>query len=141
MTLGIPQAPHHVARFPRSTHTTVFDFEIPARSAGKVHFMDVVYQRVAGLDIHKKIIVACRILPGNGSQVQREVRSFGTTTLAIEQLADWLEEGGATHVAMEATGVYWKPVFNLLEDRFELVLANAQHIKTVPGQEDRRKRQ
>jgi transposase len=95
--------------------------------------VDVVYQRVAGLDIHKKIIVACRILPGNGSQVQREVRSFGTMTSAIEQMGDWLAEGGVTHVAMEATGVYWKPIFNLLEDRFELVLANAQHIKTVPG--------
>ena len=90
--------------------TTVFDFVIPARSTGKWNLMDVVYQRVAGLDIHKRIIVPCRIVPGEGFQVQREVRSFGTTTSAIEQLADWLTEAGVTHVAMEATGVYWKPL-------------------------------
>src|SRR5712692_4417436 len=78
--------------------------------------MDVMYPRVAGLDIHKKLIVACRIIPGAGAQAQREVRSFGATT-----------------AAMEATSVYWKPIFNLLEDRFALVLANAQHIKGVPG--------
>ncbi len=95
--------------------------------------MDVVYPRVAGLDIHKKLIVACRIIPGAGAQVQREVRSFGATTVAIEDLGDWLAEGDVTHVAMEATGVYWKPLFNLLEERFTLVLANAQHIKGVPG--------
>lgn len=95
--------------------------------------MDVVYPRVAGLDIHKKLIVACRIIPGTGAQVQREVRSFGATTTAIEELSDWLAEGDVTHVAMEATGVYWKPLFNLLEQRFTLVLANAQHIKAVPG--------
>jgi hypothetical protein len=95
--------------------------------------MDAVYPRVAGLDIHKKLIVACRIIPGAGAPVQREVRSFGATTAAIEDLGDWLAEGDVTHVAMEATGVYWKPIFNLLEDRFALVLANAQHIKAVPG--------
>jgi transposase len=95
--------------------------------------MDVVYPRVAGLDIHKKLVVACRIIPGTGAQVQREVRSFGATTAAIEELSEWLAEGDVTHVAMEATGVYWKPLFNLLEQRFTLVLANAQHIKAVPG--------
>jgi transposase len=93
----------------------------------------VVYPRVAGLDIHKKLIVACRIILGTGAQVQREVRSFGATTAAIEELSDWLAEGDVTHVAMEATGVHWKPLFNLLEHRFTLVLANAQHIKAVPG--------
>jgi transposase len=72
--------------------------------------MDVVYSRVAGLDIHKKLIVACRIIPGTGAAVQREIRSFGTTTAAIEELGDWLAEGGVTQVAMEATGVYWKPI-------------------------------
>jgi transposase len=95
--------------------------------------MEVIYPRAAGLDIHLKLIVACRITPGEGSRVQREVRSFGTTTAAIGQLADWLAAGGVTHVAMEATGVYWKPIYNLLENRFELILANAQHIKAVPG--------
>ena len=95
--------------------------------------MEVIYPRAAGLDIHLKLIVACRITPGEGSRVQRDLRSFGTTTAAIGQMADWLAEGGVTHVAMEATGVYWKPIYNLLENRFELILANAQHIKAVPG--------
>jgi transposase len=95
--------------------------------------MEVIYPRTAGLDIHLKLIVACRITPGEGSRVQREVRSFGTTTAAIGQMADWLAERGVTHVAMEATGVYWKPIYNLLENRFELILANAQHVKAVPG--------
>ena len=72
--------------------------------------MDVVYPRVAGLDIHKKLIVACRIIPGAGALVQREVRSFGATTAAIEDLGDWLADGDVTHVAMEAPGVYWKPL-------------------------------
>jgi transposase len=95
--------------------------------------MEVIYPRAAGLDIHLKLIVACRITPGEGSRVRREVRSFGTTTAAIGQMAEWLVEGGVTHVAMEATGVYWKSIYNLLENRFELILANAQHIKAVPG--------
>jgi transposase len=72
--------------------------------------MEVIYPRVAGLDIHKKLIVACRITPGKGSRVQREVRSFGTTTAAIGQMADWLAEEGVTHVAMEATGVVRREV-------------------------------
>lgn len=95
--------------------------------------MDVLYPRCAGLDIHKKVVVACRIVPGNGRQVTREVRTFGTTTGAIEALGVWLAEAGVTHVAMEATGVYWQPLYNLLEDCFTLILANAQHIKQVPG--------
>src|SRR6266568_6035207 len=117
----------------RSTHTTVFVVGDPRLVDQEVNPMDVVYPRAAGLDIHKKLIVACRIIPGAGAQVQREVRSFGATTAAIEDLGDWLAEGEVTHVAMEATGVYWKPLFNLLEQRFALVLANAQHIKQVPG--------
>jgi transposase len=95
--------------------------------------MHVVYPRAAGLDIHKRLIVACRVISGARGQVEHEVRSFETTTPAIQALGDWLAEGEVTHVAMEATGVYWKALYNLLEDRFELILANAQHIKGVPG--------
>jgi len=95
--------------------------------------MDVVYSRCCGLDLHKKSIVACRIgLTPIGDPV-KEIRSFGTVTAAILALADWLAEAGVTHVAMESTGVYWKPVYNLLEDRFSLLLVNAAHIKAVPG--------
>jgi transposase len=93
--------------------------------------MEVLYPRCAGLDVHKETVVAsvrCVSAP-----TAREVRTFGTTTSALLALSDWLDEHGCTHVAMEATGVYWKPVWHLLEGRFELVLANAQHIRNVPG--------
>ena len=95
--------------------------------------MDVVVERCCGLDLHKKLVVACRIVPGPQGAPVKEVRSFGTLTDDLLALGDWLAEAGVTHVAMESTGVYWKPVWNLLEDRFTLLLCNAQHIKAVPG--------
>lgn len=93
--------------------------------------MQVLYERCAGLDVHKDNVVArvrCVSEPKND-----EVRSFATTTSALLDLKDWLVSHAVTHVAMEATGVYWKPVWHLLEDDFELILANAQHIRNVPG--------
>jgi transposase len=95
--------------------------------------MEVVYPRCCGLDVHKNTVVACRILPGPDGQPLKERRTFTTVTRDLLALADWLSEGGITHVAMESTGVYWKPVWNLLEDQFQLLLVNAQHIKQVPG--------
>jgi transposase len=95
--------------------------------------VDVLYERCCGLDIHKKLVVACLITPGPKRVPSKEVRSFGTMTHDLLALGDWLLDQSVTHVAMEATGVYWKPLFNLLEERFTLVLANAQHIKQVPG--------
>jgi transposase len=95
--------------------------------------MDIMYERVAGLDVHKAMIVACVRLAVNG-ELRRECRTFGTTTGELEELLAWLRESGVTHVAMEATGVYWKPVWNILsEGEFELIVANAAHIKNVPG--------
>jgi transposase len=91
-----------------------------------------LHQRCAGLDVHKQEVVACLRLATKG-RVQREVRRFPTTTRGLLELADWLEAARCTIVAMEATGVYWKPVWHILEGRFELVLANAAHIKGVPG--------
>jgi transposase len=93
--------------------------------------MEVLYPRCAGLDVHKDTVVAC--VRCVSEPQRREVRTFGTTTSDLFALADWLEADGCTHVAMEATGIYWKPVWHLLEGRFELVLANAQHIRNVPG--------
>src|SRR5215471_1487838 len=95
--------------------------------------MDVMHERVAGLDVHKETIVACvRIMAGG--KVTRECRTFDTTTAGLDALLSWLTESACTHVAMEATGVYWKPVWNILSDgKFELILANAAHIKNVPG--------
>lgn len=95
--------------------------------------MDVVYTRCCGIDIHKKIAVACVIVSRTKGPASKEIRTFGTMTDDLLALADWLAAEGVTHVAMESTGVYWKAPFNLLEGQFEVLLANAQHIKTVPG--------
>lgn len=95
--------------------------------------MEVVYERCAGLDVHKKSVTACRITPTAGRGWQKEKRRFGTMTDELLQLADWLRVGQVKAVAMESTGVYWKPVFNILESEFEVILVNARHIKYVPG--------
>src|SRR5262249_38490689 len=95
--------------------------------------MDVVYARCCGLDLHQRFVTACRIAPGVEGRPGKETRTFATLTADLLALADWLAEGGVTHVAMESTGVYWKPVWNLLEDRFTLLLVNAAHVKVVPG--------
>ena len=95
--------------------------------------MEVVYERCAGLDVHKKSVTVCRIKPGKGHNWQKEKRRFGTMTHELLELADWLRAGEVTAVAMESTGVYWKPVFNILESEFEVLLVNARHIKYVPG--------
>jgi transposase len=95
--------------------------------------MDVLYARCCGLDVHKRTVVACLLTPGPGGQPTKAIRTFGTMTEDLLALADWLAAAGCTHVAMEATGLYWQPLWNLLEDRFSLLLANARHIKAVPG--------
>lgn len=95
--------------------------------------MEVLYQRCCGLDVDKKVIVACLIVINAAGKMQKEIRSFGTMTQDILALIDWLKVEGCTHVAMESTGVYWKPVYNLMEGQFELLVVNAQHIKAVPG--------
>jgi transposase len=95
--------------------------------------MEVLYRHCAGLDVHKDTVVACVRHMANGS-VKREVRTFKTTTKDLLALSDWLAGEGCTHIAMEATGVYWKPVWHVLSDGdFTLVLANAAHVKNVPG--------
>ncbi len=95
--------------------------------------MEVICQRCAGLDVHKAMIVACvRIMAGG--KISRECRTFETTTTGLEALLGWLTASGCTHLAMEATGVYWKPVWNILSDgAFDLIVSNAAHIKNVPG--------
>lgn len=95
--------------------------------------MRVVHERCAGLDVHKKSVVACQMVPDRKGGWTIELRTFSTMTADLLQLADWLRAGGVTHVAMESTGVYWKPVFNVLEADFEVLLVNAKHIKFVPG--------
>jgi transposase len=95
--------------------------------------MDVLYSHCCGLDVHKKTVVACLLTPGANGQPAKAIRTFSTMTADLVALADWLAAAGCTHVAMESTGVYWKPIYNLLEQRFELLLVNARHIKAVPG--------
>ena len=95
--------------------------------------MDVVYERCCGLDVHKKSVVACLVVPGPNGKPIKETRTFGTMTEDLLALADWLRAAQCTHVAMESTGVYWKPIYNLLEGQFILLVVNAQHIKAVPG--------
>jgi transposase len=95
--------------------------------------METIHRRCAGLDVHKKTVVACARIVGPDGSVEPVTRTFGTMTADLIELADWLAEMGVTHAAMEATGVYWKPVWHLLEGRFELMLVNARHIKQVPG--------
>jgi transposase len=95
--------------------------------------MQVKYERCAGLDVHKRTVVACVSVPAGQGGWRRETRTFGTMTADLLALADWLQSWECTHVAMESTGEYWKPVFNLLEGTFEVLLVNAQHVKAVPG--------
>ncbi len=95
--------------------------------------MNVVYERCCGLDVHKKMLVACLIVPGADGQRSKEVRSCSTMLADLLALRDWLTAAGCTHVAMESTGVYWKPIYNVLDGSVEVLVVNAQHLKAVPG--------
>jgi transposase len=95
--------------------------------------MQVVYQRACGIDVHKKTIVVCVLLTQEDGTVQRQIRTFSTMTANLLACADWLESLQIQIVAMESTGVYWRPIFNLLEAHFQVMLVNAQHMKAVPG--------
>ncbi|HEX4207343.1 MAG TPA: IS110 family transposase [Ktedonobacteraceae bacterium] len=94
--------------------------------------MEVVYSRCSGFDVHKRFVVVCLSVIEQG-QRHKELRQFSTMTNEILGLKEWLETCRCTHIAMESTGVYWKPIYHLLEDSFEIVLVNAQHMKNVPG--------
>jgi transposase len=95
--------------------------------------MRIVYPRCCGLDVHKRSISACLLIPNKDGGTQPEIRRFGTVTRDLLELCDWLASNEVTHVAMESTGVYWKPVWNILEANFTILLVNAQHVKAVPG--------
>jgi transposase len=95
--------------------------------------MRIIYERVAGLDVHKKTVVACRMRVTAEQRLEWETKTFGTMTADLLGLHDWLSEWECTHLSMESTADYWKPVYNLLEGDFEVLLVNAQHVKKVPG--------
>ena len=95
--------------------------------------MERQIERGCGLDVHRDTVAACVRVPGMQGDREQHVRTFGTTAAELLALRDWLEAHAVTHVAMESTGVYWKPVFYVLEDAFTCLLVNAAHIKQVPG--------
>jgi len=95
--------------------------------------METIFERVAGLDVHKAQVTACVRVPTASGAREQQVAEFATTVRGLVALRDWLEAQRVTHVAMEATGVYWQPVWHVLEDAFELMLVNARHVKQVPG--------
>jgi transposase len=95
--------------------------------------MRILVERGCGLDVHQATVVACLLIVGKDGRVQKQMRTFGTTTRELVSLREWLLSEGCTHLAMESTGVYWKPVYAILEGGLEIVLANAQHVKKVPG--------
>lgn len=95
--------------------------------------MQIVYERCAGLDVHKKSVMACLITPAPNGERRKQRQTFSTMTPDLMRLRDWLKEHKCSQVAMESTGVFWKPIFNILEGHVEVMVVNAQHIKAVPG--------
>src|SRR6201997_3276982 len=95
--------------------------------------MQTLVERGCGLDVHQATVVACLLIVLKNKQVQKQARTFGTTTRELLSMREWLLSQGCTHVAMESTGVYWKPVYAILEGAFQIVVANAQQVKKVPG--------
>src|SRR3954454_22192357 len=123
----------HARRARRVDCSTPSPSPLPSRWLDGVSTVDTLHPCCAGLDVHKQIVVACVRKSQGGGKVRSEVRTFRTETNALLEMADWLTDEGVTVVAMESTGVYWKPIWNLLEGVVELVLVNAEHIKAVPG--------
>ena len=101
--------------------------------------MEILYTNCAGLDVHKKTVKACLLTQASDGQPHKEFRTYFTTTEELLKLSDWLKEGGCTHIAFEATGVYWKPVFNILEGQFKVILANPEQVKALRGKKTDRK--
>jgi transposase len=95
--------------------------------------MQTLVERGCGMDVHQATVVACLLVVLKDGKFQKQIRTFGTTTRELLSLREWLLSEGCTHVAMESTGVYWKPIYAILEGAFEIVVANAQHVKKVPG--------
>src|SRR5271157_2706909 len=95
--------------------------------------MEIIHERCCGLDVHKRTVVACIRTQESEGGTHKDIKTFSTMTFDLLILRDWLTANRVTHVAMESTGVYWKPVYNMLEDQFNVLLVNAHHIKAAPG--------
>lgn len=98
--------------------------------------MEAIHQNVGGLDVHKKMVMACRRRLVDESHSELEIKQYKTTTAGLRELSNWLAEWGTTHVAMESTGIYWVPIWNILQDQFHLILVNAHDLKKVPGRKN-----
>ena len=114
-------------------HASPFEVSRLWEILGRSKQMQVIHQYCCGLDVHKKTVVACILITSQDGSVQKKVRTFSTMTVDLLALVDWLQASQITHVALESTGVYWHPVFNLLEEDFSIILVNAQHMKALPG--------
>jgi len=122
-------------RFPGSTQSRLFPLSMSSRAAREEPLMEEIYRRCAGLDVHKESVEACvRRIDENG-RWQQQTRHWGTMTRDLWAMADGMAAQGVTPVAMESTGVYWKPIYNILESRFRVLLVNARHLKQVPGRQ------
>src|SRR2546422_6419259 len=128
-----PSGTPHCCRRARRAHSYARGSSGERRHGRGGDAMERVIERVCGLDVHKQSVAACVRVPGPTGARQQEVRTFGTMAADLLALRDWLQAHGVTHVAMESTGVYWKPVFYLLEEAFTCLLVNPAHIKQVPG--------
>ena len=106
---------------------------VAVATGSKEGIVEAIIERCAGLDVHQATVVVCVLIGEAGRKPRREIRTFSTMTRDLEGLRDWLQEMGVTHVGMESTGVYWKPVHAILEGHFELIVGNARHIRNVPG--------
>jgi transposase len=103
--------------------------------------MEAIIERCAGLDVHQATVVACVLIGKAGCKPRKEIRTFSTLTRDLEGLRDWLQAMGVTHVGLESTGIYWKPVHAILEGHFELIVANAHHIRNGFGRRDPKRAQ
>ena len=104
------------------------------KKKNQVEFEQII-ERGCGIDIHKKVLAATI----RGTAIKEDTRTYDGFTDSIEEMRDWLKQNGITHIAMESTGVYWKPVYNIMEADFEIILVNARHIKNVPGRKTDKK--
>ncbi len=95
--------------------------------------MEVIYEKCCGIDVHKKTATACIMISNGNRIIKKEIRTYTTMTCDIEKMRDWFKEEGVAHIAIESTGIYWRPLYNILEEDFEIILANARHVKNVPG--------
>ena len=95
--------------------------------------MNIVYERCAGIDVHKRSVVVCAITPDQQGQRHKQQDTFSTMMPDLLRMRQWFQRLGVTHVAMESTGSFWKPIFNVLEGHMEVLVVNAQHLKAVPG--------